>query len=147
VKLNLGSGAHPLEGFENLDLDNGWRFQDGLPYPDSSVEGVTISHALYLVPIADWPVAFSEIARVLQPGGVVRITEDATDDPASERYPFGFDGVVTLTSASRVAEHMLLAGLWASTWPSMLSQFRDGSLIQNHHGTPPKVFHIEGVKP
>jgi len=149
VKLNLGSGAHPLGGFENLDLTNGWRFEDGLgQYPDGSVEGITISHALMYVALADWPFVFSEIARVLEPGGVVRITEDATDDPASERFG-GFDGAVTLTSSALVRQHLAAAGLDDYDRTPHLTYFDDGldsSLIQTWHGDPPKVFHCEGVK-
>ena len=151
MKLNLGSGAHPLDGFENLDLTNGWRFEDGLgQYPDGSVEGITVSHALMYVPLADWPFVFAEIARVLEPGGVVRVTEDATDDPRSSRYPDGFDGVVTLTSRGLVRTYLELAGLDAVDVTPNWSYYRNGAsgeLIQTFHGTPPKVFHIEGVKP
>jgi ubiquinone/menaquinone biosynthesis C-methylase UbiE len=143
VKLNLGSGAHRLAGFENLDLPD-WRFEDGLPYPDASVEGITISHALMQVALNDWTFVFSEIARVLEPGGVVRVTEDSTADPNSERFG-GFPGAVTLTSRALVGKHMQQAGLHVSR--SKNTKFRDESLVQEHHGVSPKVFHIEGVKP
>ncbi len=93
MKLNLGSGAHPLEGFVNLDKQNGWTFEQGLWYSDRSVEAITISHALMYVPLAEWPRVFTELARVLVPGGIVRITEDATNDPESERYGGFHDAV------------------------------------------------------
>lgn len=146
MKLNLGSGARPLDGFDNLDLENGWRFQDGLPYPDGSVEGVTISHALMYVPLDEWPPVFTEIARVLAPGGVVRVTEDATDDPSSSRNG-GFPGAVTLTSSWLVLQHLTAAGLHAAQVRSDQTFFEDRSLVQQHHGRSPKVFHVEGVKP
>lgn len=148
VKLNLGSGAHPLDGFENLDAENGWRFQDGLgAYDDASVEAISISHALYLLPLADWPAAFAEFARVLAPGGVLRVTEDATDDRRSVRYG-GFHDAVTLTSADLVITHMEVAGFKrAAKVPPWSTGYRDGSLVQQHHGKPPKVFHVEAVKP
>lgn len=148
LRLNLGSGAHPLDGFENLDAENGWRFEDGLAdYADGTVEAITISHALYLLPLADWPAAFAEFARVLEPGGVLRVTEDATDDRRSERYG-GFHDAVTMTSAELVVTHMEVAGFKrvakvAPWWTG----YRDDSLVQQHHGKPPKVFHVEGVKP
>ena len=148
VKLNLACGPRHLDGFENLDLTNGWRFQDGLPYADGSVEAITESHGLYLLPIADWPHAFAEIARVLEPGGVVRITEDATDDRRSSRYG-GFDGWVTLTSRGLVSVHLEAAGLDVKDCSPEWSYFKngtDGSLIQEWHGEPPKVFHVEGIK-
>ena len=146
MKLNLGSGAHPLEGFENLDAENGWRFEDGLEYPDASVEGITISHALMYVELRSWPCVFSEISRVLAPGGVVRTTEDATDDPASERYG-GFHDAVTLTSARLVNLQMGIAGLEAGQLGERETTFRDDSLIQSWHGGSPKCFFCEGVKP
>jgi SAM-dependent methyltransferase len=144
MRLNLASGAHPLDGFENLTPPD-WHFQDGLgQYADGSVEGVSESHGLMFLPLADWPALFSEIARVLEPGGVVRITEDATDDPASERYG-GFDGAVTLTSASLIAEHLEAARLrW--THAEKFTWFRDRSLMQSWHGGSPKCVFIEGIK-
>lgn len=149
MKLNLGSGAHPLEGFVNLDLADGWRFEDGLgDYPDGSVEAITISHALMYLPIDRWMPAFDEFARVLQHGGVLRITEDATNDVRSERFG-GFADAKVLTSQRMVGWFLALVGL-ARHWPTAhdptATAFKDESLIQRWHGDPPKVFHIEGVK-
>lgn len=144
MKLNLGSGAHEVAGFENLDLPE-WRFEYGLSgYSD--VDAITISHALMYVPLASWPLVFQEFARVLEPGGIVRITEDATDDPASERYG-GWPGAVTLTSAKLVRKHLRAAGLIAVTQRADQSGWRDLSLCQAFHGEAPKVFFIEGRKP
>jgi SAM-dependent methyltransferase len=146
VKLNLGSGAYPLDDFENLDAENGWRFEDGLgQYGDESVEGCSISHALMYVELKDWPFVFSEIARVLEPGGVVRITEDATDDFKSSRYG-GFEGAVTLTTRDLVRAHLEIAGLRVEDVSPRHSFFRDDSLLQTWHGFPPKTFFCEGVK-
>ena len=148
MKLNLGSGAHPLDGFTNLDRDNGWMFEAGLgDYPDESVEAVSISHALYLVALSDWPYVFSEIERVLQPGGVVRITEDATDDRRSSRYGGWNETVVTLTSRDLVRAHMEIAGLDVRDVSEVYSYFKDDSLIQRWHGSAPKCFWVEGIKP
>lgn len=147
VKLNLGAGAHSLDGFVNLDLTDGWRFQDGLlDYPDGSVQGISVSHALMYVPLAAWPLVFSEFARVLEPAGVVRITEDATDDRASSRFG-GFDDAITLTSRALVRGYLEIAGFEVHDVAPDFSHFRDGSLIQRWHGEPPKVFHVEGIKP
>lgn len=146
LKLNLGCGDATLDGFVNL-TPPGWRFQDGLgDYADGSVDGITISHALYLVPLADWPAVFAEFARVLKPGGVVRITEDSTDDPRSERYG-GYHDAVTLTTRGLVRGYLDVVGLDVHDVATKFSHFDDGSLIQNLHGAPPKVFHVEGVKP
>ncbi len=149
MKLNLASGAHPLDGFVNLDLETGWTFEGGLDYPDGSVEAVTESHGLMYVELANWPFVFSEFARVLEPGGVVRITEDATDDPRSSRYG-GCSDAVTRTTRDLVRANLEVAGLDVSDVSPNWSFFKsgaDGSLIQTWHGSPPKVFHVEGIKP
>lgn len=154
MKLNLGSGPNPLDGFENLDpnpdylIDDRatWSFEQSLPYPDASIEGISISHALMYVALIDWPAAFNEIARVLQPGGIVRITEDATDDPESERYG-GWSDAVTLTSLELVRSHLRQVGLRTRAYTSSTSGFADLSLCQAWHGEAPKVFWIEGRKP
>ena len=147
VKLNLGSGAHPLDGFENLDATNGWLFEAGLDYPDESVEAISESHGLMYVALSDWPYVFSEIERVLQPGGIVRITEDATDDRRSSRYGGWNETVVTLTSRDLVRAHMEIVGLEYQDVSETFSYWQDGSLIQRWHGGTPKVFHCEGLKP
>lgn len=145
VRLNLGAGAHPLEGFVNLDAADGWRFQNGLDeYPDGSVEAVTISHALMYVPLDEWPGVFAEIRRVLEAGGVVRVTEESNDDPASRLW--GGKRRNTRTSPERVLEQMAAVGLVAKQVTPGRTRFRDKSLIQQWHGKPPDVFHVEGVK-
>lgn len=147
MKLNLGSGhEHLLADFENLDKETGWLFEDGLDYPDGSVEAITVSHALYRVALADWPFVFGEFARVLEPGGVVRLTEDSATDPRSSRYG-GFHDAVTLTSPGLVLSYMTSAGLDARRVNENETFFKDTSLIQNWHGPAPKCFWCEGVKP
>ncbi len=159
VKLNLGSGSHPLDGFDNLDKQDGWTFESGLgAYEDGSIDGITISHALMYVPLELWTAVFGEFARVLKQGqalpapegashregmGVLRITEDATDDPRSSRYG-GFDDAVTLTSAALVVNYAALAGLQA--WQCSEEPGLDPSLVQRWHGSPPKVFHVEAIR-
>ena len=149
LKLNLGAGDHPLPGFLNLDpaYESPWRFEFGIPASDATVDAITVSHALMYVPLHEWPAVFAEFARVLKPGGVLRVTEDATDDPASERYG-GAQDAVTLTSLALVCSHIELAGLERRLLVEPAdTAFRDGSLVQQWHGQPPKVFHFEGVKP
>lgn len=151
TKLNLGAGAHPLDGFVNRGPENdGWRFEDGLgEYEDGSVDAVSVSHALMFLPIEHWLPFFQECARVLKPGGVLRITEDATDDLKSERFG-GFHDAVTLTSRHLVGTFMTLAGFerhWPTDHDPLATAYKDDSLIQNWHGGVPKCFFIEGVKP
>lgn len=146
VRLNLGCHDHRIPGFDNLDLPD-WRFEDGLPqYAGSSVEGISVSHALMYVAVKDWPFVFRELDRVLQPGGIVRVTEDATDDPESERFG-GWHDAVTLTSAKLVRKHMRTAGLVVTSRTADTTGFVDWTLMQAHHGPAPKVFFLEARKP
>lgn len=145
TRLNLGCGPHKLEGFENLTPPE-WHFEDGLPYLDGSIEGITISHAAMYVPLSQWPFVFRELARVLQPGGIVRITEDDTENPDSERYEKPWHDAVTLTGPELVRRHLRDAGLKTRLHRSDTSGFRDLSLCQAFHGQPPKTFFLEGRK-
>lgn len=145
MKLNLGCGIMTLDGFENLDKTNGWYFENGLPYGNESVEGVTISHMMMYVPEDKITWFLSEIYRVLVPGGIVRITEDATDDPRSIRYG-GYYDAVSLTSATGMAKHLKESGFDPHIVTANLTYYKDKSLIQDIHGGEPKVFFIEGIK-
>lgn len=145
MKLNLGAGNAPLDGFVNLDAFEGWRFQDGLDYPTASVNAISISHALMFLSLEDWPPAFAEFARVLVPGGVIRITEDNTTDPLSERFG-GHAEAVALTSAELVIRHLETAGFSASEVAPDQTSYLDDSLLQWLHGNPPKVFFVEGIR-
>lgn len=153
IVLNLGCGTpdlrswHPIEGAINRDpgLD-GWRFEDGLgEYADCSVDGITVSHALMYLSLAQWDRVFAEFARVLKDNGVIRITEDATDDTRSRTYPRGWHDVVTLTNATMVKKRLLRAGLVAHDCASNQTYFSNDILIQQQHGDAPDCFWVEGV--
>ena len=148
IRLNLGCGPHVLDGFTNLNPPK-WRFEDGLGlYPDGSVEAITISHALMYVDVEGWPYVFEEFARVLSPGGIVRVTEDDCENPESERYGDGiWPDAATATGPEIVRAHLKAAGLRTRLWTAGTSGFRDLSLCQALHGEPPKVFFLEGRKP
>jgi len=146
IRLNLACGPHLLDGFVNLNPP-GWRFEEGLNYADGTVAAITESHGLMYVALEDWPYVFEEFSRVLEPGGIVRITEDATDDPESERCG-GWHDAVTLTSRKLVGKHLRSAGLTVVRGiDADTTAFTDRSLIQTWHGAEPKVFHVEGRKP
>lgn len=157
LRLNLGCGTpntrswHPMPWFVNLDKSLDWRFEDGLAdFVDGSVAGITISHALMYVAEPDWPRVFAEFARVLQPGGVIRITEDETKDPQSARHPHGWQGsqpAVTLTHPAMVRSALERAGFVAYDVSATTTHFADQSLCQAQHGEAPTVFFIEGVRP
>jgi glycosyltransferase involved in cell wall biosynthesis/LmbE family N-acetylglucosaminyl deacetylase len=155
LRLNLGCGNpadrswHPLDGFVNLDKALGWKFEHGLgEFANGTVAGITISHALMYLAAPAWPTFVDELARVLEPGGVVRITEDATDDRRSRSFG-GWKGsqpAITLTTPAFVREHLAAAAFDVADVTPEETRFRDGSLRQRFHGDPPDVFFVEGVK-
>ncbi len=146
MKLNLGCADKRLDGFVNLDQSAAWQIEDGLhDYTDGSVEAITVSHLLMYVPLSEWPPMFAEFARVLEPGGRIRITEDSTADPESERFG-GWHDANTLTSPELVREHLKAAGLRPRKHSATSTGFKDRSLLQKWHGDEPKVFFIEGKK-
>jgi hypothetical protein len=155
LRLNLGCGTpstrswHPILGLVNLDKSMGWCFEDGLgDFVDGSVAGITVSHALMYVDEAQWPRVFAEFARVLRPGGVVRITEDDTAHEKSRRHGGwkGSDAAVAMTSPAIVRAHLARAGLTAVDVTRETTRFEDRSLCQSQHGAAPDVFFIEGVR-
>jgi hypothetical protein len=155
LRLNLGCGTpgtrswHPITGVVNLDKSMGWTFEDGLPeFSDGSVAGITVSHALMYVPKERWSYVFGEFARVLAPGGVLRVTEDDAVSARSSRRG-GWKGsqpAVTLTSAAIVMAAMEGAGLAAREVDAVTSAYPDESLLQAQHGEPPDVFFVEGTR-
>jgi SAM-dependent methyltransferase len=144
VKLNLGCGDHQLAGFANLDKP--WHIQDGLDYETGSVDAITVSHMFLYVPLPDWPVALAECFRVLKPGGVLRVTEDNTEDPDSERYG-GWHDAITLTGPKMIRAALKEAGFIPRKMHEGQSLYRDLSLCQAWHGDEPKVCFFEGAKP
>ncbi len=136
-----------MEGFVNLDqATNGWRFEHGLDYPDASVDAVTISHSLMYVAESRLPDVFADIYRVLVPGGVFRVTEDNTEDEASERYG-GWVDAVTLTGPVMMRQLLKDAGFSVRKQKADTTGYTDQSLLQTWHGREPKVFFLEGRKP
>jgi Methyltransferase domain len=159
VLLNLGCGApdrpsrHPLPGFVNLDRHTtGWTWESGLTdLAAASVEAITVSHSLYVVTEEYWPATFSEMYRVLKPGGVLRVTEDDAVNAAGPRRRGGWKGsepFAPVTSAAHMLGHMRRAGFEATHEVGPSSSLYTGplSLCQRWHGDPPDVFFVEGVK-
>lgn len=155
LRLNLGCGTqgtrswHPMPGFINLDKSMGWTFEDGLgDFADDSVSGISVSHALMYVPLAEWPFVFREFLRVLRPGGVIRITEDEAMKRESARFGGwkGSDPAITLTGDDRLWLALTMVGFSAYHVGPKETRYEDGSLVQQQHGDPPDVFFVEGVK-
>lgn len=68
MRLNLGAGAHPMEGWENLDRATGHEVFP-LPYGDGSVAEIRASHVLEHFSHREVPAVLAEWVRVLEPGG------------------------------------------------------------------------------
>lgn len=144
-KLNLGCGINKLDGFENLDIENGWSFEKG-PWPHyGTVDAITISHAIMYVSEADLKKVMYELYKCLKFYGVLRITEDNTEHPLSPRKE-GYDGYAVKTGPVMMRKYLEQAGFEVHDVKPHETRYNDNSLIQNLHGEPPKVFHMEAVK-
>ncbi len=79
-RLNWGCGPNPPSGWLNADLRPApgveicGDIRDGLPLPDASLEYIVSIHALQELPYLDVVPALQELRRVLQPGGVLRLS-------------------------------------------------------------------------
>lgn len=89
-----------------------------------------------------------EMWRVLKIGGVVRITEDDTENPLSDMYQTGCmaSGPHCLTGPKMIREMLEKAGFTVCDVDQTTTHFNDTSLMQAYRGGPPKRFFIEGVK-
>lgn len=144
-KLNLGAGVNQLDGFENLDITDGWTFEAG-PYPAyGTIDAITVSHAIMYVSADRLPWVMYELYKCLKFYGTIRITEDDTEHPLSPRRD-GYEGYVTKTGPKMMRQLLEQAGFEVHDVKPDETTYVDDSLIQAFHGTPPKVFHIEATK-
>lgn len=72
MKLNLGGGNVPLEGFELVDRCVGKEVYP-LEYPDNSADEIRCSHCLEHFSRREAIAAFKDWVRVLKPGGIIKI--------------------------------------------------------------------------
>lgn len=75
LKIDLGSGINPKEGFIGVDVrDNGqevlWDITKGFPFPDNSVSEIYSSHFIEHIGIDDLDYLFYEMLRVSKSGAV-----------------------------------------------------------------------------
>jgi SAM-dependent methyltransferase len=78
LRLHLGSGGHPLEGWVNVDVlgmepDLYWDLRLGLPFPDASASAVFLEHVCEHFTLAADLELLAECRRVLAPEGIVRV--------------------------------------------------------------------------
>src|SRR3990172_6667131 len=72
MKLNLGAGECPLEGYENLDRKTGQEIYP-LAVADGAAQEIRASHVLEHFPHAQVMAVLRDWVRALAPGGVLKI--------------------------------------------------------------------------
>jgi predicted SAM-dependent methyltransferase len=84
LRINIGCGPKPLSGWVNLDsarsetIDVVWDLRRGLPFPNESATAIFGEHIIEHVPRSAAASLLAECYRVLQAGGVLRLsTPDA----------------------------------------------------------------------
>jgi len=167
-KLNLGSGGFPEPGFINMDargdlekifderhdkegtpwLAHGvWRWQDGLvEFQDNSVEAITVSHSLMYLRVDEYEKALKECHRVLRPGHIMRITEDNCEYPDCAQFGLPWGNPASNTGPAMMRRELESVGFTVVDMGPSETHYKNKSLIQQKHGTPPRVFHVEAVK-
>ena len=73
TKLNLGSGGSPMDGYQNLDIKTCHEIYPLRNYADGEVDEVRASHVLEHFPHGEVANVVKEWARVLKPGGKLKI--------------------------------------------------------------------------
>lgn len=73
TKLNLGSGGSPMEGYQNLDIKTSHQIYPLTGYADGEVDEVRASHVLEHFPHGEVADVVKEWARVLKPGGKLKV--------------------------------------------------------------------------
>lgn len=169
VKLNLGSGDLLLEGFINMDISltgygtgssdkkvpkgteirGDWEAEKGLlEFQEGSIEAITISHMLYAIEEKYYPFFFGELYRVLEKGGIVRITDDNFDQPPGLYKEYNMDRSSQLTHTTRkmIRKYLEDVGFEAHDVSNQSTFYKDNTLIQSQHGGYTKTFHMEGIK-
>jgi len=99
IKLNIGCGGRPLEGYINVDMDDINKLKERYPdkifpdniiiYPwdifelpldDSSVEEILCEAMIEHLSFEEEPLFFLEVKRVLKPGGIFKFSTTNFED-------------------------------------------------------------------
>lgn len=142
MKLNIGCGRVPLEGFVNADLNPGsdaivFADLDGrLPWEDATFDFVQAHHVLEHV--LDRNHAFQELARVTKPGGFLEI-----------RTPYGLKSLYN--PAHRWAFTEATYEVWCEHLGDDCCEFPVTPpfepVIIRHQRAPPFIWHIRKYVP
>ena len=132
--INIGCGPNVEAGWVNVDASRGpgidvvWDLRQGLPFKDESASAIFGEHVIEHLPREDAQELLKECHRVLQPGGVLRLsTPDAgkylrsyAGDGEFLRDPYFGEKIET--PLDRVNLMMREAGshLWVYDAPSLL---------------------------
>lgn len=88
LRLNLGCGLQPIEGFTNIDREPAAKHDllldicgEAWPFADGSVDEIVAHHVLEHTDDLAW--VMKECYRVMKPGALLRIT---SWHPASDQY-------------------------------------------------------------
>jgi len=92
--------------------------------------------------------ALKECFRVLEAGGVLRITDDDNESLSSKRFLEPWHETVTGTGPAKMRRFLEAIGFQVFDVARDETHFKDNSLIQAYREeTPPYYFFIEGLKP
>jgi predicted SAM-dependent methyltransferase len=93
LRLNLGCGPQTLTGWINVDIARGpeidvvWDLRKSLPFKNESCAVIFCEHMIEHLSRSDAETFLSECYRVLQPGGVIRLST-----PDAERFLRSYAG-------------------------------------------------------
>ena len=91
--INLGCGPSPMDGWVNVDIARGpridvvWDLRSPLPFADNSCSAIFCEHVIEHLSKKDGEKLLGECYRILQPGGVVRLST-----PDAERFLRSYAG-------------------------------------------------------
>ncbi len=151
LKVYMACGPDIIPGWLNTDVnpdrvpppDMIVDMRESLPWETKSVQAITESHGLMFLTSEQVRAWVFECARVLQPNGILRVTEDVwvlhpkiyTDEWKTWRPIF-------LT----MALWMIEAELAPETLEPTQTRFSDARIMVNLHGGTPRAWFMEGKK-
>jgi len=121
--IRVARRDHPGFGFSVADLRE-------LPYGDASLAGVACWYSLMFLAPSDRPAAFSELARVVKPGGYLVTAFKAGDSQlrrAGHSTGLGVEFDVYWLSPEEVARRVTGAGFATVFWGGRPAQGEEGS--------------------